>query len=198
MTEKSSNKLPSQRERILTIAARLFAEKGYHAVSMRDLCDEAGLGRGAIYYHIKSKEDLLYDISRNYMQELIDEGLLILDQYSSPVQRVEHLGHSLIKKISERQTQLTVCFREVRSLTEHRLTEVMGLHKKYEEIWGHTLREGAKNGIFCAYKSILLKSILGMYFYSYVWKKPKGRLTAEIIANHFNEAALRILCYQGQ
>jgi len=198
MTEKSSNKLPSQRERILTIAARLFAEKGYHAVSMRDLCDEAGLGRGAIYYHIKSKEDLLYDISRNYMQELIDEGLLILDQYSSPVQRVEHLGHSLIKKISERQTQLTVCFREVRSLTEHRLTEVMGLHKKYEEIWGHTLREGAKNGIFCAYNSILLKSILGMYFYSYVWIKPKGRLTAESIANHFNEAALRILCYQGQ
>jgi len=187
----------TQRERILKVAARLFAENGFHAVSMRDLCDEAGLGRGAIYYHIKSKEDLLYDISRNYMQELIDEGLQIMDENPSAVQRIEQLGHSLIKKISECQTQLTVCFREVRSLTEHRLVEVMGLHKKYEDIWGQTLREGAKNGIFCAYDSILLKSILGMYFYSYVWIKPEGRLSAESIANRFNEVALRMLCYQG-
>src|SRR5699024_11241738 len=81
--------------------------------------------------------------------------------HSFPTRRSSDLlGHSLIKKISECQTQLTVCFREVRSLTEHRLVEVMGLHKKYEDIWGQTLREGAKNGIFCAYDSILLKSIL--------------------------------------
>ncbi len=48
-----------QKERILKIAAQLFAKRGFHAVGMSDLQDAVKLGRDALYHHIRSKEDLL-------------------------------------------------------------------------------------------------------------------------------------------
>ena len=57
------------------IAAQLFAQRGYHAVGMSDIQDAVKLGRGALYHHIRSKEDLLYDVTREYITELADSAL---------------------------------------------------------------------------------------------------------------------------
>ena len=63
-----------QRARIVKIAAQLFAQRGYHAVGMSDIQDAVKLGRGALYHHIRSKEDLLYDVTREYITELADSA----------------------------------------------------------------------------------------------------------------------------
>jgi AcrR family transcriptional regulator len=47
------------RERLMAAARRAFAERGYAATSMDDLCAEAGLTRGALYHHFGGKEGLL-------------------------------------------------------------------------------------------------------------------------------------------
>ncbi|MCI8854281.1 MAG: TetR/AcrR family transcriptional regulator [Lachnospiraceae bacterium] len=49
---------------ILTVAFRLFMEKGYECTSIQDIIDElGGLSKGAIYHHFKSKEDILIAVS---------------------------------------------------------------------------------------------------------------------------------------
>ena len=183
----------SQRNRILGIAAKLFAEHGYHAISMRDLCDAVGLGRGAVYYHIKSKEDLLYDIAKEYIQDLGDIGSEQARRELDPNLRIAILGRLLVEKIASHQTQLTVCFREVQSLSEPRYSEVMELHSRYEKIWRDTLIDGADQGYFRPYDPIVLKGILGMYFYSYIWMRPQGKLSTKHIAERLNNLALRML-----
>src|SRR5436309_3637837 len=57
----------SRREEILQIAARLFAENGYHGTGIAELGEAVGLGKGALYHHIGSKEDLLYEISSRHV-----------------------------------------------------------------------------------------------------------------------------------
>ena len=47
------------RERILTVAARLFSEKGFNATSIRDIANELGVTKAALYYHFTSKEEIL-------------------------------------------------------------------------------------------------------------------------------------------
>jgi AcrR family transcriptional regulator len=50
------------RERILTVAATLFSEKGYNATSIRDISDALGLTKAALYYHFTSKDQILHAI----------------------------------------------------------------------------------------------------------------------------------------
>jgi AcrR family transcriptional regulator len=61
-------------ERIMCVAAELFASKGYHATGISELSEAVGMGRGALYHHISSKEDLLFEINSRYLRGLIDFG----------------------------------------------------------------------------------------------------------------------------
>ena len=49
-------------EEILACAANLFYKKGYHVTTIEDLANEVGMLKGSLYYYIKSKEDLLYQL----------------------------------------------------------------------------------------------------------------------------------------
>lgn len=182
-----------QRHRILRTAAQLFAAQGYHAVGVAALCDAVQLGRGALYHHISSKEDLLYDIAREYIDDLANAGARILADEADAAERVRRLGGYLVRKIASHQAELTVCFREVHSLTEPRHAEVMALHARYERVWREALVDGAESGRFRPYDPLVLKGVLGMYFYSYLWMKPHGALGPETIAARFDDMALRML-----
>src|SRR6204780_2621097 len=49
----------STRERILDIALELFTEHGYDKTSLREIADELGFTKAALYYHFERKEDIL-------------------------------------------------------------------------------------------------------------------------------------------
>lgn len=195
MTHAMTQDELSQRERILRAAARLFAQRGYHAVGISELQAAVQLGRGALYHHIRSKEDLLYDISREYITELVAFAVSA-DPDADPRERVRLLGRHLLLKIASHQSELTVCFREVQHLTVERHTDVMALHARYERVWRDVLVEGAELGQFRPYDPIVLKGVLGMYFYSYLWMRPERALGPDIIADRFNDLALRMLAFE--
>lgn len=183
----------TQRERILKTAAQLFAARGFHAVGIAELGDAVSLGRGALYHHIRSKEDLLYDISRDYIADLAAHAAQVTNGKLHPSERLELLGDYLMLKIATHQAELTVCFREAQSLTGERHQEVMTLHAKYEGAWKSILVDGERQGVFRPFDPIVLKGLLGMYFYSYLWLKPSGRVGPKQIAERFNSMALKVL-----
>jgi AcrR family transcriptional regulator len=192
----SNTKAPTdatQRDRILRIAAGLFAARGYNAVGMAELGDAVELGRGALYHHIRSKEDLLYDISRGYIADLAAHAKEVVASDRPAAERLAEIGDYLIHRIAARQAELTVCFREVQALTGERRDEVMALHAQYEGAWKRVLQDGERSGVFRPYDPIVLKGLLGMYFYSYLWLKPSGRTGPAAIAGRFNEMALKAL-----
>lgn len=189
---KSKSTLLSSKERILKAAAELFADKGYHAVGMTDLQKAVNLGRGSLYHHINSKEELLFDIVKVYIYELSEEAELS-KSINDPIERLRALGTGLVGKIATHQAELTVCFREVQSLTESRHKEVLDLHAKYEKVWKETYMEGAQKGVFREYDGIILKGLLGMFYYSYLWIRPGGNINMETVANHLNDLSLRML-----
>ncbi len=64
------NETKDQKTTIRREAARLFAKQGYHATGIEDISQAVGLGRGALYHHIGSKEQLLFEISSLGLDEL--------------------------------------------------------------------------------------------------------------------------------
>lgn len=53
---------PSTRERILGVAVELFSEQGYDGTSLREIADRMGFTKAALYYHFRSKEEILQAI----------------------------------------------------------------------------------------------------------------------------------------
>ena len=64
------NKHPEQTvQRILTVAGKLFSEKGYDGTSMQDIVSALGMSKGAIYHHFKSKQEILERLSEAFKGE---------------------------------------------------------------------------------------------------------------------------------
>lgn len=181
-----------QFERIQKIAADLFATRGYRAVGVAEIGDAVGLGRGALYYHISSKEDLLFSIVVRYIEDLVVTGRDALETVPDPRKRIYVLSRHLMQTIFANLPEMTVCFREADCLTGQRHRIVSELHQAYQDIWASTLREGEKKGHFRTLPTIAIKGILGMYFYSFLWLKPSGRKSSIEVADVFADMALSI------
>ena len=183
--------LSDSKRMIMEVAAKLFADKGYGGVGISEVGDAAGFGKGALYYHIKSKEDLLFDIMTVYMVELINAARTIEISGANVIDRVRALSESFMEIMFASRPEMTVCFREVHALTEARRKGVMALHAEYQDIWVRVFADGARLGVFRSLSKIEVKAILGMYFYSFLWIRGDGAMTVRAISENFAGIALR-------
>lgn len=175
---------------ILRIAAELFARNGYHATGMAELSNAVKLGRGTLYYHIGSKEAVLFEISKKQVDSLIDEAQRVVTPLESPPETLRILARNLMRNIASHRAEWTVFFREHSALTGTYRNEIMSSREAYEELWHSVLRDGADKGFFKEFSPVLVKGILGMYNYSYLWINPDGKYTPEEIADQFTETLL--------
>ena len=183
----------SQLARIHKTSAALFAAHGYEAVGIAEIGDAVQLGRGALYYHINSKEELLYEIVKKYIKDLVVEGSHIARSEQPAPDRVKALSRHLINTIANNLCELTVCFREVNSLTGKRHQEVTRLHSQYEAIWSKVVADGMAAGKFRTLPPVALKGILGMYFHSFIWLRPSGLNRPDEVADIFSDLVLRAI-----
>jgi AcrR family transcriptional regulator len=190
--EEAGNVSPT-RQKVLKVAARLFALRGFSGVGVNEIGEATGLGRGALYYHISSKEDLLCDIMTAYMTELLLDAQSLVATEPDPVARIHGLSRALMCMIFEHLAELTVCFREVHALTNERRAAVLGLHAGYHAVWSATIAEGVKLRVFRPISSVVLKGLLGMYFHSFLWIDPNGPENAEQVGETFAEIVLRTI-----
>ena len=64
-----TEKYETQRREAIRSAAAVFAEKGYHGSSTRDIAAHMGIKQGSLYYYFKSKEDALSEVCLYGMQD---------------------------------------------------------------------------------------------------------------------------------
>lgn len=180
-------------DEIRTVAAELFAKHGYGAVGVAELGEAVGLGRGALYYHISSKEDLLYNISSHYMQLLIDASRNIIALELDPDKRIKLLSRAMIGAVYNHRAAMTVCFREIHGLSGDRYRDVSQLHQDYQQLWVDTVSMGVAQGRFRPIEKVAIKGLMGMFFYSFLWLNPQGPQTGDEIGDIFSDLILHAL-----
>ncbi|UGU30168.1 TetR/AcrR family transcriptional regulator [Mycolicibacterium smegmatis] len=185
-----SKKFESNRDEILRISAELFAKSGYHGTGISDLGAAVGLGRGALYHYIGSKETILYEISSRQlaqMNNLADE--LALTE-KDPEKRLRGLARALLRNIAEHRAEWTVFFREYHALTGERRDRVIAARERYEAHWRNALDQGVRDGQFRPLPTLMVKGLLGMFNYSYLWLTLDGPESPEDIADDFLDTVL--------
>lgn len=74
-----------RKNEILDVAERLFGTKGFDNTSTNDILNEIGIARGTLYYHFKSKEDILDAMIERMSRQLIKKATDIFNQKGIPV-----------------------------------------------------------------------------------------------------------------
>src|SRR6266540_213650 len=97
--------MASRRSELTRLAARLFAEKGYHGTSVGDLAAAMGVQKGSLYAHIESKADLLWEVAR----EGAEAFHAALDQVPDDLPATEKIRLALrahLRVVGEQRTDL--------------------------------------------------------------------------------------------
>ena len=127
------------------MAARLFAERGYHGTSIGDLAKALGVQKGSLYAHIESKQDLLYEA----MREGAEAFHAALDTVPDDLPAGERIRLALrahLRVVAEQLDVATVFVREWRYLEGDREAEFLAERRRYEERFRAFFREGRDRG----------------------------------------------------
>lgn len=74
-----------RRNEILDVAERLFGTKGFDNTSTNDILNEIGIARGTLYYHFKSKEDILDAMIERMTGQLVAKAKAVSEKKELPV-----------------------------------------------------------------------------------------------------------------
>ncbi|GAA5165936.1 TetR/AcrR family transcriptional regulator [Pseudonocardia eucalypti] len=179
------------RERVIAVAAELFARNGYHGTGIAELGKAAGLGRGALYHYIESKEALLYAISKEQVDRMNTFAERAMSAGLEPEELLRTLARGLLRNIADHRAQWAVFFRDYGALTGERRDKVITARERYEGYWRQALDRGVQAGVLRPTPRLLVKGILGMLNYTYLWFDPGGELTPEQVADDFLDALMR-------
>ena len=77
----------SRRDELLELAATMFAERGLRATTVRDIADSAGILSGSLYHHFSSKEEMVDELLRGFLDWLFDRYQEIVATEPNPLDR---------------------------------------------------------------------------------------------------------------
>lgn len=124
--------MPTRRNELTRQAARLFARQGYHGTSMEDLAEAMGVQKATLYAHVRSKEDLLYELCRDGAAafhaalDSVPEDLPVTD-------RIRLALRAHLRVVAEQLDVSTVFTREWRYLDGERRDEFVRERRHYEQ-----------------------------------------------------------------
>jgi len=182
----------ARRDVIIDTSARLFARNGYHATGIAELCEVNGFGKGAFYYYIGSKEELLASIHDRVMDEVMLGADRVADAGGTPSAQLAMLGAELLDVIHRYPDHVWVFLHEFPALTADRAERFRLSRRKYEQRVETILQAGIDAGEFRDVDPKLTAlAWLGMHNYTYLWLKPGGRVSARDVATPFADIFIR-------
>ena len=172
---------------IRAAAIELIYQHGFEAMNLRDLAHAAGLkGAGSLYNYFGSKQDLLFRVMCEIMEEILAELRQSVDSVQGPVARVQALVAFHIRWHTARRKETLISHAEMRSLPPKRYQHYVGLRKKYEQFVMQLIVDGCKSGDFAVSDArICTQSLLSMLTSICNWYHPGGRVSQKrLIALH--------------
>ncbi len=183
------------RLRLYEAALRLFADRGYHAVSVRDLVRELDLQASSLYAHVPSKQHLLAELIRIGHEEHRDTlRAALLAAGSDPAEQIAalmrahvlfHCAHSLLGR---------VCNRELGALDDSWRVDIMAVRLESERLFYDVIDRGQQLGAFAPGDPLLAVAAIGaMGIRVAEWWQPSLDVSADDVADTYAHFAVRLL-----
>ena len=146
MAGTHTEKYESQRKEAIRSAAAVFAEKGYHGSSTRDIAEHMGIKQGSLYYYFKSKEDALSEVCLYGMQDYVERMNSISSSEQSFREKLVATVTSHVTKYREKNEALRVYNAERLYLPESKRTKLKELGTGYRAQLEQIFADGIQSG----------------------------------------------------
>jgi len=162
----------------------LFRRKGYRATSLEDVAAEFGISRPALYYHFRSKREILYTIYRSVSDQLIQGAHEIYEMDLPPGEKFRRLVRYHANTILNNADRMAVYYDEEVELGEAERAEVRKTRRRYTEMLIDVYREAVEAG-HCVDlpPKLAVHIIIGACNWAYKWYDPAGPTTPEEMTN---------------
>lgn len=181
-----------RKEEIFETASQLFGERGYNAVSMRDLAEALGIKAASLYNHIGSKQELLSTIIIS-VAETFTEGMNeIISSRKSTFEKLNNVVELHVRITMEHSTALASLNNDWRHLKEPDLTYFLDMRASYEENFRKILKQGVKKKeIKNLHVEVMLFSILTSLRTLNQWYSKKQGINEEELSDQMKAVLLQ-------
>lgn len=178
----------SRRDELLDLAATMFAERGLKATTVRDIADSAGILSGSLYHHFKSKEQMVEEVLKDFLDWLFARYQEILDRETSPLGQLTGLFMASFEAIEHRHAQVVIYQDEAKRLSSiPQFGFVDERNREQRKMWIDILQQGIADGSFRQDIDVDLvyRFIRDTTWVSVRWYQPGGPLSAEEVGRQY-------------
>jgi len=182
----------TRRAELVAAASKLFKEQGYERTTVRDLAQAVGMQSGSLFYHFRTKEEMLVAVMAAGIGDLTDRLEEALAEAKTPIDKLKTLFRvHLDTLLGDDKGALSVLLYEWPSLSDKARAELIKLRNAYETDWQSVLDEAAQAGLVHKDTRLLRKLLLGGLHWTIQWYKPDGGKTPTELADQMLELVLK-------
>ena len=173
-------------EFILRTAARIFAEKGYHSTSMRDISRATNVSLAGLYHYCKSKEELLFLIQDNCFGRVLERLEKQLKEVEEPVAKLGVFIENHLSFFAANMSEMKVLSHEAESLGGDLHAHVSTRKDTYTKLARQILQEvqDLRENKQPIDLTVATYALFGMMNWIYNWYDPQGKLKVDDLAQH--------------
>jgi AcrR family transcriptional regulator len=175
---------------IMRTAAALFAEKGYHQASVRDISRATGVSLAGLYHYVRSKEELLFLIQAHCFTTVLEQLDRLLDGVAEPERRLRLMIDNHLRFFAANMKEMKVLSHEAESLSGDYRRSVNAQKRRYVEVCTGILRE-LRPGRSEAEERTAAFALFGMLNWIYNWYQPEREMAVSELAERMSQLFLR-------
>lgn len=180
-----------RRELILKVATGLFASKGFDATSVRKIAAESGLSVPGMFHYFSTKEEILYEIINNFMEDVYSNITEIIESDNDSVRKLELLCTYYVQRYTEHQEELAILNSEGKSLIPKHRKLFIKKQRIYVETIDKVIYELTQKKIAKPINHTILTFLFyGMAHWTSTWYDPGGKVSPEKLGEIVSEVFL--------
>jgi AcrR family transcriptional regulator len=185
---------PDAARRLVIAAVEAFAERGYHATTTRDIAGRAGMSPAALYIHYKTKEELLYQISKVGHRRSLAMLAEVRDADAGAAERLAAAVSRFVRWHAEHHTTGRVVQYELGALAGDHYAEIVALRRQSEDVIRSIIKDGVTAGEFDVPEiSGTTLAVLSLCIDVARWFNPGGRRTPDEVGELYADLVLRMV-----
>lgn len=190
----NTSRAEATRARLIKAAIAAFAEKGFHGTTTRDIAAAAGMSPAALYVHHRSKEELLYVISRAGHERTLTLVRNAIAVGGTPAEQLRRVVYDFAVHHAERRTESRIVNYELAALSPEHLVEIRKIRREIEAEVRDLVESGVASGDFeTPHARIASVALLSLGIDLARWYREEGAWKPEDVADRYADMALRIV-----
>ncbi len=173
-------------QRIITVATKLFYDKGYHGATMREIAAGVNIKAGSLYNHFPSKQDLLMQISLDMTTALHQGAVARLDGLEDPAERMRAFVRWHVEIHARQRLAAQVADEQLNALEPRNRKRVQAVRDAHERLLREIIDDGAeRDGWIVEDAAVIAFAIGTMCTQVDTWYREDGRLDPKQIGEIF-------------